>query len=152
MNISVPKMFFDTVRHQFNALGDGEVLDEQIRSAVLRWGNNPYSDKIVPRWSCQGHSNKNRDSDFEIIFCTTDDGAEILYRVFEELVKMMVEKYGKFRQASPTFSIAMLSHRDYSGYYPHVIIGISNDGDAVHIQDSASLWEELHNKMVEGKL
>lgn len=138
MNINVSKEFFDTVKESFLQLNEHSNLDPEIKEVVLRWQKSPLLDKIVPRWSCEGHSTEYRMSDYYIIFCTQDDGADILYNIFEKFN----ERDSNFPAWHYTLTMLVLNFDD-DEKYPHVQIGRATCGVDDSIQIAKSKWLEI---------
>lgn len=130
MNLNVSKEFFDDVKESFLQLNENSRLDPEIKEVVLRWQKSPLLDKIVPRWSCQGHSDKNSDSDYYIIFCTQDDGADILYDIFDEFCK----------SASWNYRVIKLIHQNHLVAEPHIEIGRYTEGHQETMNHMKALW------------
>lgn len=138
MNLNVSKEFFNEVKSNFMKLNQDSSLDPEIKDVVLRWQKSPLIDKIVPRWSCEGHSTEYRMTDYYIIFCTQEDGANILYNIFE-----------KFNDRDSNFpawkySISMLVMNSYDDKkYPHIQIGRATCGEDESINIAKSKWLEI---------
>ncbi|WOL22687.1 hypothetical protein [Escherichia phage vB_EcoM_JNE01] len=134
MNLNVSKEFFDDVKESFLQLNENSRLDPEIKEVVLRWQKSPLLDKIVPRWSCQGHSDTHSDSDYYIIFCTQDDGADILYDIFDEFCSL------EHNCAGWNYSVIKLIHQNHKKAEPHIEIGRYSEGHQETINYMKALW------------
>lgn len=149
MNLNAPKEIFDEIKETYLNLNP-LCLDEKIRDVVMRFKDMPFLDKVCPRWSCQGHSDKNTDSSFYIIFATQDDGAEILYHFYELLYKTFSKKYGILYLAGNKLTVMPLMftskkdniERNYTPF-PNIQISTNNNGIETHIDKCVDVWNEV---------
>ena len=153
MNLNVSKDFFDDVKENFLKL-EPSVVDERISDVLMRWKDSPLLDKICPRWSCQSHSDKSRDSDYYFIFVTQDDGSDILYKIYEEIVEFFVSNYGIGHAASATYSITKLLNFNIGikTPQPNIEIGISAYGVDTYINKCILAWNHVLDKIEKGEL
>lgn len=153
MNLNVSKDFFDDVKENFLKL-EPSVVDERISDVLMRWKDSPLLDKICPRWSCQSHSDKSRDSDYYFIFVTQDDGSDILYKIYEEIVEFFVSNYGIGHAASATYSITKLLNFKVGikTPQPNIEIGINAHGIDTYIDRCILAWNHVLDKIEKGEI
>lgn len=145
MNLNVPPEYFNTVKESFLKLNEDSRLDPEIKDVVLRWQKSPLLDKIVPRWSCQSHDDKYRNSDYYIIFCTQDDGADILFDMFKRCIEM--DEPERVPNWSCSVSLLTLNRGKAE---PNIQIGRACMGDEDAIAKAKKIWldllQEIENK------
>lgn len=153
MNLNVSKDYFDNVKDNFLKLDPSDV-DEKIADVLMRWKYSPLLDKICPRWSCQSHSDKSRNSDYYFIFVTQDDGSDILYKIYEELVEFFVRNYGLLYLSSTRFYVCKLINDKINDikYEPNINIGISANGIDSDIDRCILAWNHVLDKIQKGEL
>lgn len=150
MNLNVSTEFFDDVKTNF-LQNNGEGIDSEIVDIVMRWKNMPVLDKICPRWSCQSHNEEVRNAEYEIIFVTQDDGSEILYKLYQELVQYLTSNYGILLLSASKYSIVTLCNKQF-GAYPHINIQITSKGIDEYINISKEAWNYVLDKLEKGEL
>ena len=142
MKVQVSQSFFDVVKNQFLNL-NLENVDPEIASTLELFRNSPVLDKVVPRWSCQGHSYESRDNSFYIIFVTVDDGDQFLLDFTGRVTEKMVERYGIGMMAGTSMSIVNLIHQDFDDMFKHIQVETYNNGSLDLIDSTKSIWKEV---------
>lgn len=142
MNLNVPEDFFITEYNRLMNIKNYDGFDEHVIDVVEELKNAPFINKICPRWSCQGHSHANRDSEYEIIFVTQEDGADILYEMFQYMNNELVKS--NYGCATAHFSVVNLINDsiEEKDAVPHVIIQMTSYGHIHRIQKFKQLWLE----------
>lgn len=144
MNFNTDKVFFDNVKSDFMN-NNGQTFDEEIKEVVLRWKNSPVLNKICPRWSCQSHVDDKHSSDYYIIFCTQDDGANFLYDV---VLKGLMERSTNYGIQSNAWKYQVLHLMNIIDGYPtlfepHIEISCSTFGNEYQINVARHVWLDL---------
>lgn len=142
MDLNVPKSFFDYEYNRLMNINDYNGFDEHVIDVVKALKSTPFIHKICPRWSCQGHDNISRNSDYEFIFVTQDDGYEILYEMFMYMnIKLINSGFGC---ATAHYSVVNLINDKISEIdaVPHVIIQMTSYGAIRRINKFKNLWLE----------
>lgn len=151
MNIEVTQEMFDEVQDKFMFM-DLRCIDERIRSVVERFKTLPVLDCIVPRWSCQSHGNEVGDSGYYIIFCTRNNGADILFKVYQELYNEISTRYGLGYLACTSLSVVPLLYNNEYDIHNHIQISTITRGDGTFIDICEELWHRVLDKLEEGTL
>lgn len=146
MKVQVSQEYFDALKKQFLEL-DYTNIDPEIADTLVLFKNSPVLDKVVPRWSCQGHSDKARTDSFYIIFCTVDDGDDFLFDFTQRIIKKFHEQHGWLYLAGTSLRIVNLVHRDY-GVYPHIQVQTSNEGNQDVIDKTKLIWKEAFDELI----
>ncbi len=142
MNIKVPEINFNEVKNSLFKIDiDNSTIDTHIKPILKRLKVSPIIDEICPRWSCEGHSEKYRDCDYEIIFCAIgDDSFDILYDMFNKLS----EEYQKLTNECVSVSLNIVnliySSHSFDVFYPHVKLSITTLGDTKCLNNSVTSW------------
>ena len=142
MKVQVTRELFDDVKSQFKSL-DTSLVDDNMKDVLDYFKTSPCLSNVVPRWSCEGHSEDAGDNTFYIIFCTVDDGDEFLLSVFDEICSRMAGLYGLGYLAQTRLSVVNLIHMDHDGIHKHLKLESTNNGDIVLTNEIKRVWLEV---------
>lgn len=146
MKVQVTRELFDDVKSQFLALNTS-LVDDNMKDVLDFFKTSPCLENVVPRWSCEGHSEDAGENSFYIIFCTVDDGDEFLESVFDQITSRLAGLYGLGYLAQTRLSLVKLIHMDYEGTHTHLKLESTNNGDDVLTEQIKRVWLEVLSEL-----